>query len=79
MPTKDEFRKHIDEGYATKGEFISTGAAMLDGEAVTDALVKIPLKTLNRHGLIADATGTGKTWTKKEDPRPWRLPYSAPP
>ena len=36
---------------------------MLDGEAVTDALVKIPLKTLNRHGLIAGATGTGKTKT----------------
>jgi DNA helicase HerA-like ATPase len=36
---------------------------MLDGEAVTNALVKIPLKTLNRHGLIAGATGTGKTKT----------------
>ncbi len=63
MPTKEEFRKHIDEGYATKGGFISMGAAMLDGEAVTDALVKIPLQTLNRHGLIAGATGTGKTKT----------------
>jgi DNA helicase HerA-like ATPase len=63
MPTQDEFRKHIDEGYATKGDFITMGAAMLDGEAVTDSLVKIPLETMNRHGLIAGATGTGKTKT----------------
>ena len=60
--TKDFF-KHIEEGYATKGDYIIMGAAMLNGEAITDALVKIPLKTLNRHGLIAGATGTGKTKT----------------
>ncbi len=43
--------------------FIVAGTAMLDGEGITDAHVKIPLKTLNRHGLIAGATGTGKTKT----------------
>lgn len=37
------------------------GAAMLNGQTYTGAHVKIPLKTLNRHGLIAGATGTGKT------------------
>lgn len=36
---------------------------MLDGQPVQEAHVKIPLKTLNRHGLIAGATGTGKTKT----------------
>jgi hypothetical protein len=34
---------------------------MLDGETIKDTFVKVPLKTLNRHGLIAGATGTGKT------------------
>ena len=63
MSTKEEFFSHIEKGDTTKGDFITMGAAMLDGEAVTNAYVKIPLKTLNRHGLIAGATGTGKTKT----------------
>ncbi|MEO0527798.1 MAG: helicase HerA-like domain-containing protein [Bacteroidota bacterium] len=63
MSTKDEFFAHIEQGYTTKGDFITMGAAMLEGETVTNAHVKIPLKTLNRHGLIAGATGTGKTKT----------------
>ena len=63
MSTQDAFFAHIEKGYTTKGDFITMGAAMLEGEAVTNALVKVPLKTLNRHGLIAGATGTGKTKT----------------
>ena len=63
MSTKDEFFAHIEKGYTTKGDAITMGAAILDGETVTGAHVKIPLKTLNRHGLIAGATGTGKTKT----------------
>ncbi len=63
MGVKEEFFEHIDKGYTTKGDFIAMGAAMLNGETITNALVKIPLKTLNRHGLIAGATGTGKTKT----------------
>jgi DNA helicase HerA-like ATPase len=39
------------------------GCAILDGEPVSGAQVKVPLKTMNRHGLIAGATGTGKTKT----------------
>tara|TARA_R110000737_G_scaffold127936_1_gene160547 strand:- start:354 stop:1859 length:1506 start_codon:yes stop_codon:yes gene_type:complete len=63
MAGTEDFFKHIEEGYATKGDYIIMGAAILNGEAVKDAFVKIPLKTLNRHGLIAGATGTGKTKT----------------
>ncbi len=63
MSTKDKFFAHIEEGYATKGDYLTMGSAILDGETVTNAFVKIPLKTLNRHGLIAGATGTGKTKT----------------
>ncbi|WP_282132758.1 helicase HerA-like domain-containing protein [Cellulophaga baltica] len=63
MSTKDEFLSYIEEGYKTKGDFITMGSAILEDETVTNAFVKIPLKTLNRHGLIAGATGTGKTKT----------------
>ncbi|GAA4108233.1 DUF853 family protein [Aquimarina addita] len=63
MSNTQEFLDHINTGYTTKGDFITLGAAMLNGETITDAHVKIPLKTLNRHGLIAGATGTGKTKT----------------
>lgn len=63
MDRKEEFLKSITTGNTFKGDFITMGAAMLDGETITNAHVKVPLKTLNRHGLIAGATGTGKTKT----------------
>ncbi|RBP29877.1 hypothetical protein DFR65_105103 [Oceanihabitans sediminis] len=63
MSKKEEFIKHITEGNSTKGDYITLGSAMLDGETITDAFIKVPLKTMNRHGLIAGATGTGKTKT----------------
>lgn len=63
MGRKEAFFNHITEGNKTKGEFITLGSAMLDGETIKDAFVKVPLKTMNRHGLIAGATGTGKTKT----------------
>lgn len=61
MEKKDVFFDHITEGYKTKGDYLVFGSAILDGETIKDAFVKVPLKTLNRHGLIAGATGTGKT------------------
>ena len=63
MSLREEFFEYITTGYQTKGDFIELGAAMLGEETITNALIKLPLKTLNRHGLIAGATGTGKTKT----------------
>ncbi len=63
MSKKDNFISKINEGYSTKGTTITLGAAMLDGEAIAEVPINIPLRTMNRHGLIAGATGTGKTKT----------------
>ena len=63
MANKEEFIDLIANGYRSKGEFITLGAAMLEDETLTGSLVNIPLKTINRHGLISGATGTGKTKT----------------
>ncbi len=53
----------IRAGYAFEGGVLKLGAAVVDGEAHADAPVQIPLSILNRHGLVAGATGTGKTKT----------------
>ena len=63
MANKELFITSINNGYTFKGESVQIGAAVLDGEVVPDAKVFLPLKTMNRHGLIAGATGTGKTKT----------------
>ncbi len=63
MPDKDVFIQAIAAGYTFKGEAVKIGAAVLDGVVVPEAVVSLPLKTMNRHGLIAGATGTGKTKT----------------
>jgi len=63
MTRQEEFFKHIEKGNTFKGDYITLGSAILDGETVKNAYIKVPLKTMNRHGLIAGATGTGKTKT----------------
>ncbi len=59
----EAFKKHIDEGYACEGDHLILGTAILNEEAIPETLIKAPLKSLNRHGLVAGATGTGKTKT----------------
>jgi hypothetical protein len=63
MDRNDEFARIIKEGYTFKGSHIVLGGAMLDGEVPEGALVKVPLRTMNRHGLICGSTGSGKTKT----------------
>jgi uncharacterized protein len=52
----------VKTGYAFEGPALVIGA-LVDGDAVPEAQVRIPLGMLNRHGLVAGATGTGKTKT----------------
>ncbi len=63
MSDKATFLEAVKTGYTFKGEYVQIGAGMLDGEVVEGAAIFLPLKTMNRHGLIAGATGTGKTKT----------------
>ncbi len=63
MADKTKFLQAVKDGYTFKGESFKIGCGVLDGEVVAGADVVIPLKTMNRHGLIAGATGTGKTKT----------------
>ena len=63
MANNEAFVSAIKAGYNFKGESVKIGAAVLDGEVIADAGINLPLKTMNRHGLIAGATGTGKTKT----------------
>ncbi|MGW7431349.1 helicase HerA-like domain-containing protein [Streptomyces sp. NPDC054861] len=53
----------IAAGYAFGGAALELGALLWDGACHPDVLVRVPLAMLNRHGLVAGATGTGKTKT----------------
>jgi len=58
---KKSFIEKIQKSYSFKGESILIGSAILGDDYETGCTVHLPLKTFNRHGLIAGATGTGKT------------------
>lgn len=63
MADKDAFAQLVQQGYSFKGEYFRIGTAMLDKDVLAGSEVLLPLRTMNRHGLIAGATGTGKTKT----------------
>ncbi|OMB78143.1 helicase HerA-like domain-containing protein [Mycolicibacterium conceptionense] len=55
--------QQIAAGYAVEGQALELGTVVVAGAGAAAAQVRIPLATVNRHGLIAGATGTGKTKT----------------
>ena len=57
------FAETVAAGYAVEGAALDLGRGVHDGKLERDAVVRLPLATSNRHGLIAGATGTGKTRT----------------
>ncbi len=58
-----DFAQTITTAYAVDGNALDLGRGVHDGAVFPDAAVKLPLRMVNRHGLIAGATGTGKTKT----------------
>lgn len=63
MNQQKKFIQKVQASYNPKGASIFLGAGMLEGEVLPEARVNLALKMMNRHGLIAGATGTGKTRT----------------
>lgn len=63
MANKQDFIDAIQKSYTSNEPHIYLGSGILDGEIIADAKVNLPLRMMNRHGLIAGATGSGKTRT----------------
>ncbi|WP_314058450.1 helicase HerA-like domain-containing protein [Empedobacter brevis] len=61
MNQKESFIQEMQSRYSYKNDKIVLGKAKLDGEIVEETEISVALKTMNRHGLIGGATGTGKT------------------
>ncbi len=61
--SNDAISSEVAPGYQFEGATLELGGLMLNATDLSDVHVKIPLAMLNRHGLVAGATGTGKTKT----------------
>ncbi len=61
--SREKFISSISKYYTTLLPSIYLGAGILDGEILSEAKVNLPLRMMNRHGLVTGATGSGKTRT----------------
>jgi DNA helicase HerA-like ATPase len=61
--SKDKFIQSITKSYTTPLPSVYLGAGVLQGEIISEAKVNLPLRMMNRHGLVTGATGSGKTRT----------------
>ncbi len=61
--SKEKFIESISKSYSISGSSIYLGAGIYQGEILAEAKVNLPLKMMNRHGLVTGATGSGKTRT----------------
>jgi len=59
----DAFVEAMKSGYALDEPAIVIGSPMHEGELANGTRVQVALSMMNRHGLVAGATGTGKTKT----------------
>ena len=59
----EQFKQSVNRSYTFKGKSILIGSAIYNDNFDTGCQVYLPLSTMNRHGLISGATGTGKTKT----------------
>ena len=64
MPNKDQFLQAVKQGYAFKDEHVKIGCAVFNGHVVAGADVFLPLKTMNRHGLIAIRGQKRSAWRR---------------
>ena len=67
MTDQHAFLQAITSGYTFKSESVKMGIGMLDGEAIPGAGISLPLKTMNRHGLIAGSNRYGQNKNTSND------------
>lgn len=61
--SKESFITAIQKSYSPKGDSIYLGAGVYENEILAEAKINLPLRMMNRHGLVTGATGSGKTRT----------------